>query len=191
MQAHAHDLYLTLADFAFDVHSGFGEDGIIAEIHRRLPPSGRRYVELGAPEPAGWSSTRHLAEQGWVAAPDDDVDLLAVSADAAGAAWPAIAFRRPRVVVAGFHPTDPSSAPAAVALAADQGYRLAATTAVTLIFVRDDLHPFLGIEDHSLEALRQEHSWELTPHLSQPARHRQVHRGGAGWPGRPLNGHGC
>jgi len=55
----------TLHAFAHDVHSQCGEDGIIAEILRRLPTTDRWAVEFGAWDGVSYSNTAALAERGW------------------------------------------------------------------------------------------------------------------------------
>ena len=55
----------TLLSFACDTHSQNGEDGIIAEMLRRLSISSGWFVEFGAWDGKNMSNTRLLAEQGW------------------------------------------------------------------------------------------------------------------------------
>lgn len=54
-----------LSDFAKDVHSQCGEDGIIAEILRRLPTRDRWCVEFGAWDGFSYSNTAALWEAGY------------------------------------------------------------------------------------------------------------------------------
>jgi hypothetical protein len=55
----------SLLSFASNIHSQNGEDGILAEILRRLGIHSGWFVEFGAWDGKNMSNTRHLAEQGW------------------------------------------------------------------------------------------------------------------------------
>lgn len=54
-----------LAPFARRIHSGAGEDGIIAKIFALLGVRAGMFVEFGAWDGRHLSNTRHLVEQGW------------------------------------------------------------------------------------------------------------------------------
>lgn len=51
--------------FSSNVYSQFGEDGIIAEVIKRLPPLTPVAVEFGGHDGTFCSNTKRLAEQGW------------------------------------------------------------------------------------------------------------------------------
>ena len=55
-----------LLDHAHDVHSQFGEDGVLAELLRRLGIERGWCCEFGAYDGVHLSNTRLLLEQGWV-----------------------------------------------------------------------------------------------------------------------------
>ena len=59
---------MRLTDYAADVQTQFGEDGMIAEIFRRIGVSpAPRCVEFGAADGKSCSNTARLREQGWSA----------------------------------------------------------------------------------------------------------------------------
>ena len=56
---------LTFNPFRKNIHSQNGEDGVIAEINRRLGIGNGQFVEFGAWNGKHLSNTYHLLEQGW------------------------------------------------------------------------------------------------------------------------------
>ena len=54
-----------LYDFARNVHSQRGEDGIIEKIFDTIKPQNKWFVEFGAWDGIHLSNTRLLAEKGW------------------------------------------------------------------------------------------------------------------------------
>src|SRR3990167_6696005 len=59
---------MRLADYVSDVRTQFGEDGMIAEIFRRIGVSpASRCIEFGASDGISCSNTARLREQGWAA----------------------------------------------------------------------------------------------------------------------------
>lgn len=58
---------MRLTDFSSNQWSQFGEDGIIAEIFRRVGEESRFCVEFGAADGVTCSNTKALREQGWEA----------------------------------------------------------------------------------------------------------------------------
>ena len=102
-----------------------------------------------------------------------DPDVLSIDIDGNDYhAWTATEKYRPKVVIIEYNPTIPNrigfvqpadpnvsqgaSAKSLVNLAGDKGYELAAVTKSNLIFVLRDHFGSLGIEDNSLDVLRDE-----------------------------------
>lgn len=54
-----------LNGYAFNVHSQYGEDGILQEIFHRLGVERGIAVEFGAWDGVRWANTKLLADQGW------------------------------------------------------------------------------------------------------------------------------
>ncbi len=103
-------------------------------------------------------------------------DLLSIDIDGNDYhVWEAVTAYRPKLVVIEYNPTirngvdyvqprDPtvrrsSSITALTRLGRTKGYELAATTTFNAFFVRDDLFAHLEIDDNSVDALREDHSW--------------------------------
>jgi hypothetical protein len=65
-----------LIDFAANVYSQTGEDGMIAEVFNRIGEGDRVCVEFGAADGVSCSNTKALRDQGWTALLiEDDTDL--------------------------------------------------------------------------------------------------------------------
>lgn len=101
-----------------------------------------------------------------------DVDLISIDIDGADYhVWASMGRYRPRVVVIEFNPTIPNdvefvqdrdmsihqgaSLTALVELGRRKGYELVATTLCNAFFVDESLFPAFGIEDNSVDALRE------------------------------------
>jgi len=101
-----------------------------------------------------------------------DVDLVSIDIDGSDYhVWRSMARYRPRVVVIEFNPSVPNdvvfvqdrdmsihqgaSLAAVVELGKQKRYELVATTNCNAFFVREELFPAFGIEDNSIDALRQ------------------------------------
>ena len=71
-----------LAQYARNLYSQFGEDGILAKIFEVIGTANRWCAEVGASDGITWSNTRRLIEQGWdavqIEGDDDRAARLAV-----------------------------------------------------------------------------------------------------------------
>lgn len=162
------------------------EDGYSAVLIEADPARVERLREANAGRPAvtviegyvGWEGATTLDNLLAGTGIPEGFDLLSIDIDGNDYhVWKAVRRHRPKVVVIEFNPTIPddvvfvqdpgesvrkgSSARALVELAREKGYRLAATTVINAIFVREDLFEHLGVEDTRLSTLRRDHSWEV------------------------------
>lgn len=158
---------------------------------------------VGMQAMVGWEGERTLDRLLAPTAVPHDFDLLSIDIDGNDYhVWRALQDYRPRIVVIEYNPTIPddihfvqeaddsvrkgSSISALVALAAEKGYQLAATTLINAIFVREDQFAHLGITDNSLAALRTDHSWELTAFMGYDGELHVIGEHGMPWHQAPL-----
>ena len=154
---------------------------LIEADQRRLRALRRKYKSDPNTVPilamVGWSESDSLDTILETTAVPHDFDLLSIDIDGNDYhVWKAVRKYRPKVVVIEFNPTirngvefvqppDPelnqsSSITSLVGLGRSKGYELAAATEFNAVFVHEDLHPCLGIEDNSVDRLRTDKTWQ-------------------------------
>jgi hypothetical protein len=106
----------------------------------------------------------------------DDFDLLSIDVDSTDYhIWDSVKQYRPKVVVVEYNPSIPNdiyfiqdadfnlnhgnSLLALTELGKSKGYELVATTSTNGIYAKSEYYPLFGIEDNSLDKMRNEQPW--------------------------------